>query len=153
MLAGMSNTGTCFADRIGDNLRPAWNAPFTGEEVLPPPADPESEGPINIFFDVLLTQTSQTIGDNFFDWLDVFVTGLSLGQTVLMERFKVMNDHGIVDEDAVLMESHLIQDGFLPLTGDIPNLSSVEDWDGERDGKSGLNWACSAGLPICLESM
>lgn len=130
---GMNNT--CFAERIGDNLRPAWNAPFTGEEVLPPLADPESEGPVAVYFDELLTQTSLAIGDDFFDWLDVYITGLSLGQTVRIERFKVTNDQGVIDGDAVLMESHLMQDGYLPLTGEIPNLSSVEDWDEERDGQ------------------
>jgi hypothetical protein len=129
-----ANNYTCFADRVGDNLRPAWNAPFTGEEVVPPAADPESSGPIDIYFDDLLSETSRSIGDDYFDWLDLYVTGLSLGQSVRIERFLVDNDLGVVNANAVLMESHLVQDGFLPLTGKIPNLNSVEDWDEERDG-------------------
>ncbi len=125
----------CFAERIGDNLEPAWNVPITGVEEAPPVADAESTGPISIHFDEALTETTKTIGDDYFDWLDVHVSGLSLGQSVVLERFLVDNEEGIINSSAVLMESHRMQDGYLPLTGDIPNLSSVEDWDGERDGK------------------
>jgi hypothetical protein len=124
---GLSNT--CFAERIGDNLMPMWNAVFTGGEVDPPEADPESTGPIEVFL------SESVIGDDYFDWLDVHVSGLSLGQGVLIERFLVDNDEGIINSNAVLMESHRVQDGYLPLTGDIPNLSSVEDWDEELDGE------------------
>jgi hypothetical protein len=133
ILGGKRNV--CFAERIGDDLRPAWNAPVTGEEITPPAADPESTGPIAIHFDDDLTETTASIGDDYFDWLDVHISGLSLGQKVVIERFRVDNDQGIINPDAVLMESHQMQDGYLPLIGDIPNLSSVEDWDGERDGE------------------
>ncbi len=125
----------CFAERIGDNLQPAWNVPIDGEETDAVIADPEGAGPISIYFDEAMTETTKAIGDDYFDWLDVHVIGLSLGQTVRIERFLVDNEEGIINANAVLMESHQMQDGFLPLTGGIPNLSSVEDWDGERDGK------------------
>jgi len=125
----------CFAERIGNHLAPAWNAPITAEPVAVPPADPESSGPVNIYFDEALTLTTQSIGDDFFDWLDIYITGLSLGQTVLIERFLVDNDLGVIQPGAILMESHVARDGFLPLTGEIPNLSSVEDWDELRDGR------------------
>lgn len=132
-LVGKANV--CFAERVGDNLKPAWNASFDGEETLPVAAEPEGAGPVFIYFNQALTETSAEIGDNFFNWLDVYITGLSLGQSVLLERFFVDNDEGIINGNAVLMESHRIQDGFRPLTGNIPNLSSVEDWDATRDGK------------------
>ena len=125
----------CFAERIGDILEPAWNVPIDGEETDAVIADSEGEGPISIHFDEGMTETTKAIGDDFFDWLDVYISGLSHGQTVVLERFLVDNAEGIINGDAVLMESHRMQDGFLPLTGGIPNLNSVEDWDGERDGK------------------
>ncbi|MFU8830418.1 MAG: hypothetical protein ACNA8P_13425, partial [Phycisphaerales bacterium] len=131
----MRASNTWSGEEIGNNLRPAWNVPITGEEVTPPAAAPESTGPVAIHFDEDLTETTRAIGDDFFDWLDVYVTGLSLGQSVVIERFLVDNDQGIINANAILMESHGMQDGFLPLTGDIPNLSSVEDWDEELDGQ------------------
>ena len=79
----------CFAERIGDNLEPAWNVPVDGVDEVPPVADPESSGPISIHFDEALTETTKTIGDDYFDWLDVYVSGLSLGQSVVIERFLV----------------------------------------------------------------
>lgn len=119
----------CFAERIGDTLQPAWNVPFEGEPTDAVVADPEGAGPVFVII------PDDVIGDDYFDWLDVYIFGLSLGQTVVLERFLVDNDEGIINANAVLMESHRMQDGFLPLTGGIPNLSSVEDWDGERDGE------------------
>ncbi|MCC5842348.1 MAG: hypothetical protein JJT96_19685 [Opitutales bacterium] len=119
----------CFAERVGDILQPAWNVPIEGEATEPVVADPEGEGPVFVVI------PDDVIGDDYFDWLDVYIFGLSLGQSVLLERFLVDNDEGIINANAVLMESHRMQDGFLPLTGGIPNLSSVEDWDGERDGE------------------
>lgn len=124
---GVSNV--CFADRVGDKITPAWNTPFTGEIATPPEADPESSGPVEVWL------PEAVIGDDYFAWLDVYVFGLSLGQSVVLERFLVDNDEGVIDENAVLMESHRMQEGYLPRVGDIPNLSSVEDWDGFLDGE------------------
>jgi len=129
ILVGRSNV--CFAERIGNNLAPAWNKPITGDYDTweRPEADPESSGPISV------SVSPQTINADHFDWIRVEIDGLSHGQTVLIERFLVDNNSGEVNENAVLMESHLVQEGYRPMIGDFFfNINMVLDWDGKLDG-------------------
>ncbi|MCH8511723.1 MAG: hypothetical protein LAT83_08710 [Kiritimatiellae bacterium] len=127
----VSMSNVCFAERIGDNLAPAWNAPIDGDYETwerPEAVQPESEGPITVIV------SPETIDADRFDWVDVEISGLSNGQTVLIERFLVDNDEGIVNENAVLVESHLVQEGYRPMFGDFFfNTNMVLDWDGEVD--------------------
>lgn len=127
----VSMANVCFAERIGNNLMPAWNAAIDGdyETWERPEADPESEGPITVVV------SPEIIAADRFDWVDVYIYGLSNGQTVLIERFLVDNDQGIVNQNAVLVESHLVQEGYRPMFGDFFfNINMVLDWDGQLNG-------------------
>lgn len=80
--------------------------------------------------------------DDYYGWLDLAVDGLSPGQTVLVERFQVIERDGVPDELA-LRQSTLITDGALRAVGDgfntnLPNDVSTASTSGdpaEQDGR------------------
>ncbi|MCC5846129.1 MAG: hypothetical protein JJU05_17915 [Verrucomicrobia bacterium] len=127
----VSMANVCFAERIGDNLAPAWNAPIDGDyETWDRPEAPQSESD-----EIWVSVSPEVIAADRFDWVNVEIGGLSPGQTVLIERFLVDNDQGIVNGNAVLVESHLVQEGYRPMVGDFFfNTNQVLDWDGTLNG-------------------
>ena len=114
--------GVWFTTANENRLVASWNTPVQGmEEVFPKP-DPEGTGPI------LFELSERTIPTDYLDYLDAYIGGLSRGQTVRLERFLVRNDEGIVDQNAILMDSRLIADGVLPLMGEEPNYNETLDY-------------------------
>lgn len=106
----------------------SWNTPVEGiVEPLPDP-DPEGAGPIQV-------QLSQaTIDNEFFGILDLTIGGLSLGQTVLVEKFRLDNDQGQINSAAVLLESHQVTDGIAVKAGEVFNFNLHNDVT-PRDGQ------------------
>lgn len=113
---------------FGQNvLRPTWSQLVQGEAQNFPDPDPEGGGPIT--FELLYEGSSPgVIGTDFNDFLDVEISGLSLGQSVLLERFLVDNDQGVINANAVLMDSRVITDGELRRVGGEVNFDEVMDY-------------------------
>ena len=114
--------GTWFNSVSQQQLHPVWNAPVQGTEDPLPEAQPDSTGPIS--FDL----SDRYLFDSYRGYLEIEVTGLALGQTILLERFLVDNADGIINEGAFLLDSRLITDGYLPLIGDEPNYNETLDY-------------------------
>lgn len=124
---GDGMAGAWFSTASEKVLRPTWNTPVQGEAQDFPAPDPEGSGPI--IFELLYDGASSgTISTDFNNYLDVEIWGLSLGQTVLLERFLVDNDQGIINQNAVLMDSRLITDGELRRVGGKVNFNEVMDY-------------------------
>ena len=114
--------GVWYTTANENRLVASWNTPVQGtEEVFP---DPDEEGMGAIEFEL----SKRTIPTDYLDYLDAYVGGLSLGQTVRFERFLIRNDEGLIDENSILMDSRLITDGFLPLIGEEPNYNETLDY-------------------------
>jgi len=108
-------------------LRPAWNTPVDGVPDQPGPPEP----PNNPVVAVSLSQTA--IDNEFSGILDLTITGLNPGATVLLERFRVSNNQGQIDPGAILQSSYLLTDGFFPQQGEVYNFNVPND-TGDRDG-------------------
>lgn len=111
----------------GRLLVTGWRLPVTVVPARPPDPDPEGSGPVTI------SLSEAVIGDGFFDIIDLTITGLSLGQTVLLEKFRVNNDEGVIDGGAILQESHRLTDGVAAAVGETFNWNRLFDVT-ERDG-------------------
>lgn len=116
------NTGTWFTTANEKNLVFNWNTPFQGLDETFPEPDPEGTGPIT--FEL----SESSIPTDYLGYIDAYISGLSKGQTVLLERFLVDNDEGMIGPNAILMDSRLITDGFLPLIGEEPNYNETLDY-------------------------
>jgi hypothetical protein len=117
-----SSDGAWFTTANENRLVVNWNTPVQGTEEMFPKPDPEGTGPIE--FEL----SERTIPTDYLDYLDAYIGGISRGQTVRLERFLVRNDEGIIDENAILMDSRLIADGVLPLIGEEPNFNETLDY-------------------------
>lgn len=106
----------------------AWNTPVTGSVVAPPAPAAEGSGPVSI------TLSHTTIDDEFAGIVDLAIDGLSLGQSALLEEYKVDNDQGVIDAGAILVESAPITDGVASMAGEVFNFNLIQDV-GERDGR------------------
>jgi hypothetical protein len=104
-----------------EELVTSWNSPVQGMNEVPPAPDPEGAGPVAI----TLSETS--IESAYFGIIDLNITGLSLGQSVLLEKFKIDNDQGMVNAASALVESHIITDGIAAMSGEIFNFNLVND--------------------------
>ncbi len=117
-----SSDGAWFTTANENRLVVTWNTPFQGFPEEFPGPDPEGTGPIE--FEL----SERRIPSDYLDYLDAYIGGLSKGQTVRLEKFLIRNDEGIIDEKAILMDSRLITDGVLPLTGEEPNYNETLDY-------------------------
>ena len=117
-----SSDGAWFTTANEKRLVVTWNTPVQGvQEVFP---DPDPEGAGSIEFEL----SERTNSTDYLDYLDAYIGGLSMGQTVRLERFLVRNNDGIIDETAILLDSRLITDGVLPLIGEEPNYNETLDY-------------------------
>ena len=105
-----------------------WNLPVTAVPPAPPGPDPEGAGPVSV------SVSDPVIGNEFFGIIDLAITGLSAGQSVLLEKFRVDNDQGVIDGGAILQESHALQDGVAAAVGEPFNWTRLYDVT-ERDGQ------------------
>ncbi len=117
-----SSDGAWFTTANENRLVVTWNTPVQGSEEVFPDPEPEGNGPIE--FEL----SERTIPSNYLDYLDAYIGGLSLGQTIRLERFLVRNNEGVIDEDAILVDSRVITDGVLPLIGEEPNYNETLDY-------------------------
>ncbi len=104
-----------------------WTTATFGTPDTPPAADPEGSGPVSI------TLEEATIDTDYYGLLDLTISGLSLGQTVRLEKFKVTNTAGEIDASAILVDSVLLRDGAAANVGGIYNFNVLLDTS-ERDG-------------------
>jgi len=104
----------------------SWNTPI--ESIPEPIVPPESENvPSSVFLsDPETFAPVFELEDDYYGWLDLEVTGLAPGQTVLVERFLVREREGLPDELA-LRQSFLITDGALRPVGDGFNTNLPND--------------------------
>lgn len=104
----------------------SWNTPI--QSIPDPIIPPEAE---SVPTSVSLSYPDRSdpiveLADDYFGWLDLAVEGLSPGQTVLVERFRVRKREGLPDEYA-LRQSFLITDGALRAVGDEFNTNLPND--------------------------
>jgi hypothetical protein len=107
----------------------SWNSPVTAtpsEAPAPAPA-PEGTGPVSI------SLSDPIIGNEFFGIIDLTIDGLSAGQSVVLEKFRVDNDQGVVNGNALLQESHRLTDGVAAAVGETFNWNRLYDVS-ERNG-------------------
>ncbi len=116
------NDGLWYSTATERLLRPSWNTPFQGIDEPRPEPTSESTGPVE--FEL----SDRVLPGDYLGYLEIEVSGLSEGQTILMERFLVDNSNGDINANAVLMDSRLITDGYLPLTGEEPNYNETLDY-------------------------
>ncbi len=103
-------------------LRPDWNTPIQGVADPLPDAAPEATGAITVAL------SDRNLSDTYRGFVDLTVENLSLGQTILLERFLVDNPNGTINPEAILIDSRLITDGYLPYLGDEPNYNETLDY-------------------------
>lgn len=106
----------------------AWNTPVTGSAITLPEPAAEGNGPVSI------TLSHTTIDDEFSGIVDLTIDGLSLGQSALLEKYKVNNAQGVIDAGAVLVESSRVTDGAAFKAGEVFNFNLIQDV-GDRDGR------------------
>ena len=112
---GDDGLGGWFSTLFKQTLRPTWNQPTQGvEETFLPPA-PEGKGPIEF------SLSERWIEEDFLDYLEIEVSGLSLGQSLRLERLLVDNNQGIANDKAVLLDSRL-------QTGGEPNYDETLEY-------------------------
>ena len=130
---------------------PNWNAPVTGIPPVVVPPDPEGSGPISVSLTDPITgqqllsaspdleaafgaaNSEVSIGNEFFGLIGLRINNLSLGQSVLLEKFRLDNDQGMINSNAVLQESHRLTDGITTYLGTTNNWNQPGDRS-ERDG-------------------
>ena len=83
-----------------------------------------------------LTVSPANITNDYVGKVTLTMTGLSAGQTVLVERFSDVNGNGVVDAatDRVA-RSFTVTDGQLPIIGGVRNLNVPGDDDGVVNGQ------------------
>ena len=83
-----------------------------------------------------LSVSPANITNDYVGKVTLTMTGLSAGQTVLVERFTDVNGNGVVDAatDAVF-RSFTVTDGQLPIIGGVRNLNVPGDDDGVVNGQ------------------
>lgn len=104
----------------------SWNTPF--ESIPDPIIPPESES-VPTALSLSLPNTSipvTELPDDYYGWLDFKVEGISPGQTVLVERFQVL-DRAPLPDELVLQQSFLVTDGALRPIGDGFNTNRPND--------------------------
>ena len=114
--------GFWFSTLFEQNLHPNWKRPVQGVKESFQAPEPEGKGPIDF------TLSERSIGEDFLDYLEIGVDGLSLGQTIRLERFLLDNNKGLLNQNATLLDSRLLTDGFLPLMGAEPNYNETLDY-------------------------
>ena len=116
-----------------------WNTPMSGASIASPDPAPEESGPVRMIL------SHRTIDDEFQGMVDLTIDGLSLGQSVLLEKFKTSPGQEDIDTDSVLLASSLVTDGAAELVGEVYNSNLIQDI-GDRDGRlCTLVWTDAAG--------
>lgn len=116
------DNGAWFSTDREKELRPTWNTAVQGVEQTFPNPEPEGSGPV--VFE--LSERTIEAGNGYF--LVPTITGLSEGQTILLERFLLDNEEGGLNENAILVDSRLVTDGVLRLVGGEVNYNEVMDY-------------------------
>lgn len=115
-----ANTEAWFAETVEQNPTVGWDTPVGGTVVPLPEAEPEGSGPIEVEVDLDDLNVDKRI---YFS-----VSNLSLGQAVRIERFLVDNAIGEINGNAILLDSRVVVDGYLPTTGNEVSYSEVLDY-------------------------
>src|SRR5439155_10238164 len=83
-----------------------------------------------------LTVSPANITNDYVGKVTLTMTGLSAGQTVLVERFSDVNGNGVVDAATDgAARSFTVTDGQLPIIGGVRNLNVPGDDDGVANGQ------------------
>ncbi len=116
------NTEAWYSSLSEKKLTASWNRPVQGTPDEKPEAAPESDGPIEFYL------SDRTVTSDFNDYLDIEISGLSLGQTVLLEKYLLEIGQTEITDNARLVDCRLITDGYLPLTGGEVNYNELLDY-------------------------
>src|SRR3989442_13189246 len=83
-----------------------------------------------------LSVSPANITNDYVGKVTLTITGLSAGQTVLVERFTDLNGNGVVDAATDgLFRSFTVTDGQLPIIGGVRNLNVPGDDDGTTNSQ------------------
>jgi hypothetical protein len=75
-----------------------------------------------------------TITNDYLGAITFTVTGITPGQTVVVEKYADLNGNGSVDADEPLMDRFTVTDGHVPLIAGVRNLNLPGDDDGAENG-------------------
>lgn len=84
---------------------------------------------------IVLTVTPNLITNDYAGKLTITVSGLTPGQTVLVEKIGDLNANGVVNAGEPLLQSSRITDGVRPSIGGVRNLNVPGDEDGAANGQ------------------
>src|SRR4051812_598935 len=83
---------------------------------------------------IALTVSPASIQSDYVGKVTFQVTGMTAGQTVLVERFADLNGNGVIDSTDPLVGSFSVTDGVVPIIGGVRNLNVPGDEDGSANG-------------------
>jgi hypothetical protein len=75
-----------------------------------------------------------TIANDYLGAITFTVTGITPGQTVVVEKYADFNGNGSVDADEPLLDRFTVTDGHAPLIAGVRNLNVPGDDDGAENG-------------------
>jgi len=81
-----------------------------------------------------VTISPTAVQEDYVGKVSLTVTGLTVGKTVLVERFVDFNGNGVVDAEDKLTLSFKVTDGQVALIGGVRNTNVPGDDDGASDG-------------------
>ena len=82
-----------------------------------------------------LAITPASVAADYSGTITLSITGLTSGQTVLVETFLDTNGNGAIDSGEMLVQSVQVADGQAPAIGGVRNSNVPGDEDGASDGK------------------
>ncbi len=85
-------------------------------------------------YGVTFTVSPSTINSDYLGAITFTVTGLTPGQTVVVEKYADFNQNGSVDAGEELVDYFTVTDGDLPLIAGVRNLNVPGDDDGAENG-------------------
>lgn len=82
-----------------------------------------------------LAVSPNTITNDYVGKITLTITGLTSGQTVLVEKYADLNANGAIDAGEPLVQGGPAMDGFLPSIGGVRNINVPGDEDGAANGQ------------------
>ena len=97
-----------------------WNSPVQAPVVRrKAPSTPATPAAVGV--------NPSTIDENFRGFVQVMIDGLATGDSVRLEKFQVNNTAGLIDANAVLVQSLLLTDGVSNQIGGVSNVNVPAD--------------------------
>ena len=86
-----------------------------------------------------LNITPSTVTNDYVGNITLSISGLTVGETVRVERFLDVNGNGIIDSSDIMIESYTVTDGQASFIGGVRNRNVPGDDDGSTNGLMTVN--------------